>query len=232
MGEPELPLQAGTDLAKILPTRRSKQWPLRHGPSDSAFAAMLSAGAQRNIGPWHPPAPAELRGSFTLYEITEMLGRGGMGAVYKAWQKSLERFVAIKILPPQFSHDAGFSERFQREAKAMARLRHPGIVAVHDAGQTPDGLLYFVMEYIQGADVRRLLAAQGTFTPERALEIVLRVCDTLDDAHRHQIVHRDIKPANVIVADDGQVKVADFGLAPSGSWRGRLGSIGSARARR
>ncbi len=153
--------------------------------------------------------------SFPQYEITQMLGRGGMGAVYKGWQKSLDRFVAIKILAPSFDDggDAHFDERFTREAKALAQLKHPGIVAVYDAGETADGLRYFVMEYVEGTDVDDLVAAQGRLPLAQALAITTHVCDALTYAHAHGIIHRDIKPANVMLDADGQVKVGDFGLA-------------------
>lgn len=163
---------------------------------------------------WEPPAPEELQPSFPQYEIREMLGRGGMGAVYKGWQKRLDRFVAIKILPPQLEDvHVNFAERFQREAKAMARFAHPGIVAVYDAGETTDGLLYFVMEYIDGTDVQRMLTARRHLSPEQALTITGQVCDALDYAHRRGVIHRDIKPSNIMVDAEGRVKVTDFGLA-------------------
>ena len=136
-----------------------------------------------------------------------------MGAVYKGWQKSLDRFVAIKILPPQLEDGEGnFAERFQREAKAMARFAHPGIVSVYDAGETPEGLLYFIMEYVEGTDVQKLVAAEKRLSPAHALGITVRVCDALAYAHRRGVIHRDIKPSNIMVDADGQVKIADFGL--------------------
>lgn len=165
-------------------------------------------------GGWEPPTAEELQPSFPQYEIREMLGRGGMGAVYKGWQKRLDRFVAIKILPPQLEEaHVNFGERFQREAKAMARFAHPGIVSVYDAGETADGLLYFVMEFIDGTDVQRMLTAQRHLSPEQALTITGQVCDALDYAHRRGVIHRDIKPSNIMVDAEGRVKVTDFGLA-------------------
>lgn len=156
----------------------------------------------------------ELQRGLPQFEILAMAGRGGMGAVYKGRQKSLDRLVAIKVLPADIHHSsADFAERFKREAKAMARLSHPGIVAVHDAGETTHGLLYFVMDFIEGTDVQRMLAAQGRFAPEDALAITAKVCEALAYAHTHGVIHRDIKPSNVMVDAEGQVKVADFGLA-------------------
>lgn len=171
-----------------------------------------SSGAGRGI--WEPPTPEELQPSFPQYEIRAMLGRGGMGAVYKGWQKRLDRFVAIKILPPQLEEvHANFAERFQREAKAMARFAHPGIVSVYDAGETADGLLYFIMEYIEGTDVQRMLAAERHLSPQQALSITQQVCEALEYAHRRGVIHRDIKPSNIMVDAEGRVKVTDFGLA-------------------
>ena len=148
------------------------------------------------------------------YEISAMLGRGGMGAVYKGVQKTLDRPVAIKILSAVLDEsEQGFAERFKNEAKAMAKLNYPGIVGVFDFGQTPDGLLYIVMEFIEGTDVAKMLAKQGRLPTEHAMAITAHVCDALGYAHERGIIHRDIKPANVMVGYDGIVRVADFGLA-------------------
>jgi serine/threonine protein kinase len=137
-----------------------------------------------------------------------------MGAVYLGWQKSLRRLVAIKILPPELDDNAAnFAERFQREAHAMARFSHPGIVAVYDAGATTDGLFYFIMEYIEGTDVQKMVRVQGPLSAEQALAITMNVCDALAYAHKRGVIHRDIKPSNIMVDTEGHVKVADFGLA-------------------
>ena len=183
--------------------------------ADSVVGAMLGAGrTQGSCGAWQPPSPEELQRDFTQYEIREVLGRGGMGAVYKGWQKSLDRYVAIKILPPGIDEGiAGFTERFKREAKVMARFKHPGIVSVIDAGQTPRGLLYFVMECVDGTDVQRLVSERGRLDPAEALRITSAVCDALAYAHEHGVIHRDIKPSNIMLDERGTVKVADFGLA-------------------
>jgi len=139
-----------------------------------------------------------------------------MGAVYKGWQKSLDRFVAIKILPPGMDGGiADFTGRFKREAKAMAQLQHPNIVAVFDAGTTPGDLLYFVMECMTGTDVQQLVKERGRLDPGEALRITSSVCDALAYAHAHGIIHRDIKPSNIMLDAGGNVKVADFGLAKS-----------------
>lgn len=137
-----------------------------------------------------------------------------MGAVYKGTQKSLDRPVAIKILPAEMEeHDRSFIERFKNEARAMAKLTHPGIVAVYDSGETADGTPYIVMEFIEGTDVARMVAKQGRLRTEHAMAIACHVCDALAYAHERGIIHRDIKPANIMVGYDGVVKVADFGLA-------------------
>lgn len=165
-------------------------------------------------GEWVPPTPEHLQTLLTGYEVLELVGRGGMGAVYKARQVSLDRVVAIKLLPPDlWSVDVDYAERFRQEARMMAKLMHPGMVAVFDFGQTTEGQLYFVMEFVEGTDVARMIASRGALPPETARSIALQVCETLQHAHKHGIIHRDIKPANVMVNHEGQVKVADFGLA-------------------
>jgi len=159
-------------------------------------------------------APEELAPFFPQYEILRMLGRGGMGAVYLARQISLNRLVAIKILPADLGEsDQNFAERFKNEAQAMAQLSHAGIVAVFDFGQSANGLLYIVMEYIEGTDVQLMLASQGRLHSAHAMAITAHVCDALQYAHSCGIIHRDIKPSNIMVGNNGVVKVADFGLA-------------------
>jgi len=164
---------------------------------------------------WTPPTPEELARLLPQYQIEGMLGRGGMGAVYKGRQERLERTVAIKILPVELTADPQFVTRFEREARTLARLHHPGIVMVHDFGQTPDGHLYFVMEFIEGTDLRQVLQGPG-LEPEQALEITVQICEALQAAHRQGVVHRDIKPANILITKEGRVKLADFGLARQG----------------
>lgn len=158
-----------------------------------------------------PPSPADLNRHFPQLEILELLGQGGMGAVYKARQKELDRFVALKILPPNAGRDPGFAERFSREAKALAKLNHPNIVAIHDFGQT-DGIYWVMMEYVDGVNLRQLLRSRK-IAPREALAIVPQICDALQYAHDEGIVHRDIKPENILLDTKGRVKIADFGLA-------------------
>jgi serine/threonine protein kinase/formylglycine-generating enzyme required for sulfatase activity len=177
-------------------------------------ALLESKEGSKPSGPWVPPTAEELGKLLPEYDIVKMLGRGGMGAVYMGRQKSLDRPVAIKILSNTLDEaDASFAERFKNEARAMGKLNHPGIVAVHDFGQTSGGLLYIVMEYVEGTDVARMIAKEGRLHTEHAMAITAHVCDALQYAHDRGIIHRDIKPANIMVGYDGVVKVADFGLA-------------------
>ncbi len=155
--------------------------------------------------------PEELAPHFPQLEILECLGRGGMGVVYKARQKALNRFVALKLLAPERVREAKFAERFAREAQALAALNHPNIVTIHDFGQA-GGYYFLLMELVDGVNLRQLLRARK-FTPEEALAIVPPLCDALQNAHDRGIVHRDIKPENLLLDKDGRVKVADFGIA-------------------
>ena len=161
---------------------------------------------------WIPPTPEEAARLLPQFQITGMLGHGGMGAVYRGMQVSLNRVVAVKILPAELTSDAGFVERFRREAQTLARLQHPGIVTVYDFGQTAEGHLYFVMEYVDGMDLQRILHGPG-LNPDQALDFTVQICEALHSAHLQGVVHRDIKPANVLVTRHGRAKLADFGLA-------------------
>lgn len=154
---------------------------------------------------------ADLEARFPQLEIIGLIGRGGMGAVYQARQKSLDRLVALKVLPRRASRDPSFAERFVREARTMARLNHPHVVTVYEFGEV-DELYFFMMEFVDGANLRSLMNEGGLRSTE-ALSIVSQVCDALQYAHEMGIVHRDIKPENVLIDQRGQVKIADFGLA-------------------
>ena len=158
-----------------------------------------------------PPSPEEIADKFPQFEILECLGRGGMGVVYKARQKSLNRVVAIKILAPERESESRFSRRFAREAELLAKLNHPHIVIIHDFGQT-DGLFYLVMEFVDGVNLRDLLR-DGKLEPAQALAIIPPVCEALQYAHDKGIVHRDIKPENLLLDREGRIKIADFGIA-------------------
>ena len=156
-------------------------------------------------------SPEELAPHFPQLEILECLGRGGMGVVYKARQKSLGRIVALKLLAPERAEDPAFAERFANEAKALAALNHPHIVGVYDFGRA-GGFYFLLMEFVDGVNLRQAMKA-GRFTPEQALAVVPPVCEALQFAHEHGIVHRDIKPENLLLDKDGRVKIADFGIA-------------------
>ncbi len=158
-----------------------------------------------------PPSVAELAAKFPQLEILELIGKGGMGAVYKARQKQLDRIVALKILPPGIGDEPTFAERFAREAKALAKLNHPNIVTLYEFGDA-GGQFYFLMEFVDGVNLRQLLHA-GRIAAREALAIVPQICDALQFAHDQGIVHRDIKPENILMDRRGRVKVADFGLA-------------------
>jgi serine/threonine protein kinase len=161
---------------------------------------------------WEPPSIPEAARLFPQYEVLELIGRGGMGAVYRARQLALDRIVAIKLLPLEVSVDNDFAERFKREARTMARMNHPHIVSVFDFGTTSEGHLFFVMEYVEGTTLHHIIKTTG-LKPPQALEIIVGVCEALAYAHVEGVVHRDIKPANVLVDVRGRVKVTDFGLA-------------------
>jgi formylglycine-generating enzyme required for sulfatase activity/serine/threonine protein kinase len=187
-------------------------------PAGLCPACLMSRGVSSRPGSsprrWEPPGIEELQAILPQYEIVKMLGRGGMGAVYQARQISLDRPVAIKILSAELEdNDRDFAQRFKNEARAMGKLNHPGIVTVYDFGETADGLLYIVMEYVEGTDVARMIASQKRLHTAHAMAITAHVCDALAYAHERGIIHRDIKPANIMVGYDGVVKVADFGLA-------------------
>jgi tRNA A-37 threonylcarbamoyl transferase component Bud32 len=147
---------------------------------------------------------------FPNLEVIELVGQGGMGAVYKARQPALDRFVALKLVRPRDA-DPTFAERFVREAKAMARLNHPHVVAVYESGEA-GGLPFLVMEYVDGVTLRDAMR-ERKLSPAEALAVVPQICDALEYAHRQGVVHRDVKPENILLGRDGRVKIADFGLA-------------------
>ncbi|MEM7145766.1 MAG: protein kinase [Verrucomicrobiota bacterium] len=171
-----------------------------------------SSGPTKPHHSFVPPSVEELAAQFPRYDIIELIGHGGMGAVYKARQSKLDRFVAIKVLPKNLGADQAFAERFEREAQAMAKLHHSRIVTVHDFGETANGYLYIVMEFVRGTTLLDLIK-NDNLENAQILAIVTQICDALQYAHKHGVIHRDIKPANIMLDVEGQVKVADFGLA-------------------
>src|SRR5215475_9674342 len=146
------------------------------------------------------------------YELGEPIGRGGMATIFRATDLRMGRLVAVKVLREVYSSDPKFVTRFQREARAASALQHPNIVQVFDYGQSGESY-YIVMEYVEGADLRRYLKRQGVLTNERAVAIAHDVALGLGAAHRRGIVHRDVKPQNIMLNDHGLVKLTDFGIA-------------------
>jgi len=144
------------------------------------------------------------------YRILEQIGKGGMATVYKAYQPSLDRYVAIKVLPPYFAHEEGFAERFTREAKAIAKLTHPHILPIHDFGQEGD-LSYIVAQYVEAGTLKEMLGQPMDL--RRAAEIISQIADALDYAHERGVIHRDVKPSNVLMDHGRWVLLTDFGLA-------------------
>ena len=155
-----------------------------------------------------PPLPEKIG----RYTIVDVVGKGGMGVLYRAQDTVLERDVALKMMLVDFSHDAATRERFQREARAVARLQHRNVVTIHELGEV-EGTPYIVMELLGGNDLDQILKSDKPLTLLQKLEIVAQLCEGLSYAHEQGIVHRDIKPGNVRVLEDGTVKILDFGIA-------------------
>ena len=173
----------------------------------ASIATEAGPGAEANP----PPSLESIAAGFPQLEILEFIGQGGMGLVFKARQPKLDRFVALKLLPQKPGADPAFCERFNREARVLARLSHPNIVAVHDFGEAGP-FFYLLMEYVDGVNLRQAMRA-GRFTPAQALAIVPKICDALQYAHEEGVLHRDIKPENLLLDTRGRIKIADFGIA-------------------
>jgi ABC-type branched-subunit amino acid transport system substrate-binding protein/streptogramin lyase len=148
---------------------------------------------------------------FGSYRVDSLVGRGGMGVVYRATDLSLERPVALKLIAPELAEDKRFRERFLREPRLAASLDHPNVIPIYEAGEH-DGQLYLVMRFVEGSDLRTALDQDGKLSPERTLAILGQVAGALDAAHRRALVHRDVKPANVLLDQDGHVYLTDFGI--------------------
>ncbi len=157
------------------------------------------------------PPIESVRAAFPQLEILELVGSGGMGVVYHARQPQLDRHVALKILPQSLGTDPAFAERFNREARFLARLSHPNIVAVHDFGQS-NGFCYLLMEFVDGVNLREAMRS-GRFSPAEALALIPGICDALQYAHSQGVLHRDIKPENLLLDAHGRVRIVDFGVA-------------------
>src|SRR3954463_8297756 len=152
------------------------------------------------------------------YQLIGKLGKGAMATVYKAKQLSLDRIVAVKVLPKRSSENMEFVERFYKEGKAAARLAHNNIVQAIDVGSTPDGFHYFVMEYVEGKTLYDVMqpapVGEGrNFSESEALDITIQMADALAHAHRRNLIHRDVKPKNILLTPDGVAKLTDLGLA-------------------
>jgi serine/threonine protein kinase len=176
-----------------------------------AAAALPTDADTLELPPRDLPSINEIRVAFPDLEILDEIGQGGMSVVYRARQPKLDRLIALKILPKSLASTPGFSERFTREGRVLARLSHPNIVAVHDFGES-GGFCFLIMEYVDGVNLRQAMRA-GRFTPEQALRIIPAICDALQFAHSQGVLHRDIKPENILLDSKGKVKIADFGIA-------------------
>ncbi|MBL9130969.1 MAG: serine/threonine protein kinase, partial [Verrucomicrobiaceae bacterium] len=176
-------------------------------------AALLALDEDESAGTeWQPPSLEEAARLFPQWKVIRLLGRGGMGAVYEMHQPELDRTVAVKLLPIEASGDEHLVERFRREARTLAKLHHPGIVALFESGMTAAGHFYFVMEHVNGSPLSQWIS-EGRLSVAKAIEIVRQVCDALAYAHAQGVIHRDIKPSNILLDAQGRAKVADFGLA-------------------
>src|SRR5918996_1077396 len=165
---------------------------------------------------------------FAGYRIEGLIGRGGMGVVYRATQLALDRRVALKLVAPELAADGEFRERFKRESRLAASIDHPNVITIHEAGEA-DGQLYISMRYIEGTDLGALIAREGSLDPGRAARVVAQVAAALDAAHASGLVHRDIKPANVLVERrDGEERayLTDFGLTKRSDARSELTRTG------
>ena len=207
------------------PDQASSVQPLLAGlNARNLMAEWLDDSAPPSMGyHWIAPGPAELSPLLPGYEVESMLGRGGMGAVYLATETRLRRRVALKLLPLELGFRPDFRQRFEREARVLAQLDHPHIVRLHGMGETDDGHLYLVMEYVQGSHLAALLQ-QAMTAPSRPpgqplmpwpriAQIIGQLAEALAHAHAQGLIHRDLKPANVLLTRDGSAKLADFGLA-------------------
>src|SRR5947208_15342326 len=155
--------------------------------------------------------PVGIGSDFLGYRIEELIGRGGMGVVYRAYDLRLKRTVALKLVAPSLARDVRFRERFARETELVMSLEHANVVPIYDAGDV-DGRLYFAMRLVDGGNLGSLVQTQGALEPTRAVSICAQLASALDAAHAHGLVHRDVKPSNVLLDRSEHVYLADFGL--------------------
>src|SRR3954471_20482715 len=176
--------------------------------------AETALGTEPANTPVNPAARAFVPGAMLLerYRIVSLLGRGGMGEVYRADDLTLGQQVALKFLPPALGRDKAALRRFRNEVRIARQVSHPNVCRVYDIGEV-DGLAYLTMEYIDGEDLASLLRRIGKLPEEKALEIARQLCAGLAAAHEQGVVHRDLKPGNIMLNGKGQVRITDFGLA-------------------
>ena len=191
--------------------------PRRVRPTE-ATSSLAAGGAELARLPDHrgdegelPVFPAGTK--LGTFEIHSTLGQGGMGVVYKAWDASLDRHVALKVLSPELNRNRNFIERFRREAKACGKLSHPNITHIYSISPRQEQFHYFAMEYVEGRNLSEWVRDEGPLTPERVIEIARQAAAGLEVAASGKIIHRDIKPSNLLLTSDGRVKITDFGLA-------------------
>src|SRR3954471_20673466 len=163
---------------------------------------------------------------FAGHRIEAVAGRGGMGVVYVATHLALNRRVALKLIAPGLSADEGFRERFKQESMTAASIDHPNVIPIYHAGEE-DGKLYVTMRYVEGTDLRAMIAREGKIPSGQAAEIVSQVAAALDAAHKRGLVHRDVKPANVLIGEGGQAYLTDFGLTKHAGSQGGLTQTGT-----
>ena len=154
----------------------------------------------------------EVSRTLGAYQIVAELARGGMATVYRAVQPNLGRFVALKVLSAELSHDPDFVTRFQHEARVAARLEHANIVPIYDVGQA-DGIFYIAMRLVPGRSLADIISSDGPLPLDRVRHLLTQVASALDYAHRQGVIHRDVKPSNMLVEDNDHVSLADFGMA-------------------
>ena len=163
--------------------------------------------------PWQPAGVVELEGELPDYRVLSLLGRGGMGAVYLVEARDSGQKYALKMLAPSLEEaEPGFVGRFRREARLLQRLSHPRIVALRNTGETSRGSFFYVMEWVDGEDLARMMR-QTRISQGEAMAIIRQICEAVAFAHAHGVLHRDLKPSNILLSRQGAVKVADFGLA-------------------
>ena len=163
---------------------------------------------------------------FAGHVVEELVGRGGMGVVYRARHCVLDRVAALKLIAPELLADASVQQRFAQEAATAAAMEHPNVVPVYDAGETDEGVPYMIMQFVDGADLHTLVRRVGPLPPIEAARIVAELGDALDTVHDAGFVHRDVKPRNVLIGSDGHVYLGDFGLARQMNCRSGMTATG------